>query len=84
MNNKIKVMIGDDSAEYGVNLASKLRESGLYAYTRRKDGNVLLESIKNDSPDVVVVDLTVPNLDAITLMKRTSKMNIKKPEFIIT
>ena len=84
MNNKIKVMIGDDSAEYGVNLASKLRESGLYAYTRRKDGNVLLESIKNDSPDVVVVDLTVPNLDAIALMKRTSKMNIKKPEFIIT
>ena len=47
MNNKIKVMIGDDSAEYGVNLASKLRESGLYAYTRRKDGNVLLEKIKN-------------------------------------
>lgn len=84
MNSKIKVMIGDDSAEYGVNIASKLREAGLYAYTRRKDGNVLLESIKNDVPDVVVVDLTLPNIDAIALMRRIERLKIKKPEFIIT
>lgn len=46
MNNKIKVLIGDDSAESGVSVANKLRERGLYAYTRRKDCNVIFESIK--------------------------------------
>lgn len=29
MNNKIKVLIGDDTAEYGVKIASQLRELGL-------------------------------------------------------
>ena len=48
MNNKVKVLIGDDSAETGVSVANKLREKGMYAYTRRKDCSVILESIKKD------------------------------------
>jgi len=81
---QIKVMIGDDSAEYGVYLASTLRSNGIYAYTRKKDGNVLLEAIQKDCPDVVVVDLSIQNLDAVALMKRISQLTAKKPEFIIT
>ena len=50
MNNKIKVLIGDDSAETGVSTANKLREKGMYAYTRRKDCGEILESIKKDPP----------------------------------
>ena len=69
MNNKIKVLIGDDSAESGVSIANKLREKGLYAYTRRKDCNVILDSIKNDPPDVAVIDVSAQNGDAVTLMK---------------
>ena len=84
MNKIIKVMLGDDSVEYGVNLAGKLRDLGVYAYTRKKDGNVIFDAIQNDTPDVAVVDLTMPNLDAIALMKKLSNTNIKKPEFIVT
>lgn len=84
MDNQIKVMIGDDTAEYGVCLASKLRNSGIYAYTRKKDGMVLLEAIQRDLPDVVVIDLSIQKIDAIALMRRISALDIKKPEFIIT
>ena len=84
MDNQIKVMIGDDTAEYGVCLASKLRNSGIYAYTRKKDGMVLLEAIQRDLPDVVVFDLSIQKIDAIALMRRISALDIKKPEFIIT
>lgn len=84
MDNQIKVMIGDDTAEYGVCLASKLRNSGIYAYTRKKDGMVLLETIQRDLPDVVVIDLSIQKIDAIALMRRISALDIKKPEFIIT
>ena len=66
MNNKIRVLIGDDSAETGVSIANKLRERGMYAYTRRKDCNVILESIKNDPPDVVVIDITAQNGIVVT------------------
>ena len=37
-NKKIKVLIGDDSAEYGITCANELRSLGLYVVTRRKDG----------------------------------------------
>lgn len=80
---KIKVLVGNDTADYGVKIASQLRDSGLYAYTRKGDGNVILESIINDVPDVVVADLTLPGMDAIALMKKVGEISDKKPEFII-
>lgn len=84
MNNKIKVLIGDDSAETGVSIANKLRERGLYAYTRRKDCNVILDSIKNDPPDVAVLDISAQNGDAVTIMKRVKESGVRCPAFIIT
>ncbi|MBQ8960409.1 MAG: sporulation transcription factor Spo0A [Ruminococcus sp.] len=84
MNNKIKVLIGDDSAGTGVSLANKLRERGMYAYTRRKDCAVIAESIRNDPPDVAVVDISSQNGDVISLMKRVKEMAVRFPAFIVT
>ncbi|MBE6845077.1 MAG: sporulation transcription factor Spo0A [Ruminococcus sp.] len=84
MVNKIKVLIGDDSVEYGINCASVLRSMGMYAITRPKDGGTLFETIKNDSPDVVVVDAILPHMDAIELIKKVQALGGKKPEFIVT
>lgn len=84
MNNKIKVLIGDDSAESGVSIANKLRERGMYAYTRRKDCNVILDSVKNDPPDVVVLDISAQNGDAVSVMKRVRELGVKFPVFIVT
>ena len=76
-NRKIKVLIGDDSAEYGIACASALRSMGLYVITRRKDGKALLDAIRNDAPDVVV-------MDAIELMKKVQTSDCKQPAFIVT
>ena len=84
MVNKLKVLIGDDTAEYGIMCASCLRKRGLYVITRQKDGKVLFEAIKNEKPDVVVVDMVIPHYDAVELMKKISNANVKKPMFIIT
>ena len=84
MNNKIKVLIGDDSAETGVSTANKLREKGMYAYTRRKDCGVILESIKKDPPDAAVLDISSQNGDIISLMKTVREMGVKPPVFIVT
>lgn len=84
MVNKIKVLIGDDSVEYGIACANSLRNIGLHVVTRAKDGNVLLDAIKNGSYDVVVVDAILPNIDAIELIKKASTFGGTKPYFIVT
>ena len=83
MNNKVKVLIGDDSAE-AVSIANKLRERGMYAYTRRKDCSVILESVRNDPPDAAVLDVNAQNGDVVTLMKKVKELGVKFPVFVVT
>ncbi|MBR2913683.1 MAG: sporulation transcription factor Spo0A [Oscillospiraceae bacterium] len=84
MKNSKKILIGDDSAEYGITTASALRSYGLYAITRRKDGNVLLNTILSEKPDVVIIDSTMPHMDAIELIKKTKAEASYFPDFIVT
>ncbi|MBE6851719.1 MAG: sporulation transcription factor Spo0A [Ruminococcus sp.] len=84
MKDKKKILIGDDSADYGITTASALRGYGLYAITRRKDGNVLLNTILDEKPDVVIIDSTMPHMDAIELIKRTKAEAPVFPAFIVT
>ena len=84
MQKQVKVLIGDDTAEYGVSCASVLRAQGMYAYTRPKNGNTVLESIRTDTPDVVVIDAALPHMDAIELMKKANAGGGKHPAFIVT
>ncbi|WP_294491889.1 sporulation transcription factor Spo0A [uncultured Ruminococcus sp.] len=83
MNNKIKILIGDDSAQYGVFCAATLRNSGFFVITRQKDGMVIYDAVKNELPDVVIVDAVMPGLDAIELIRKSEKLD-KKPLFIVT
>lgn len=82
-NKKIKVLIGDDSAEYGIACANELRALGLYVVTRHRDGKVILDAIRNDKPDVVVMDAILPNMDAIEILEKSQTFE-SRPAFIIT
>lgn len=82
-NERIKVLIGDDSASNGVKVAATLRENGITAFTRRKSGRAILDSILNDRPDVVITDLTLPDTDAIALIKHVKESFVNIPAFIV-
>ncbi len=79
-----KVLIGDDTPEYGIPAASTLRSYGLYAITRRKDGSVLFNTIMDEKPDIVVADAVMPHLDALELISRVHAEASVVPRFIIT
>ena len=64
MSDRKKVLIGDDTVDFGITTASALRSYDLYAITRRKDGNILLNAIREEKPDVVVIDAVMPHMDA--------------------
>ncbi len=80
---KIKVIIGDPSKEYGCMLANSLRGRGFFAVTRDMDGLMLLEAIRGEEPDVVIVDGIIPGIDAAELIKRCQNF-VHKPFFIVT
>ncbi|WP_028506442.1 sporulation transcription factor Spo0A [Ruminococcus sp. FC2018] len=84
MTGKIKILIGDDSAQYGVFCASSLRSVGFFVITRQKDGMVIYDAIKNEQPDVVIIDAVMPGLDGIELIKKIMASSYKKPMFIVT
>jgi len=46
--------------------------------------SALLETIKSDAPDVVVMDAILPHMDAIELMKKVQASGGKRPQFIVT
>lgn len=84
MNNNIKVLICNDIADDGIRVANKLRTYGFYAYTRHKDGNVILDSIAIDNPDVVVMDSNIPYIDSLSLIRRVKRTALNSPFFIVT
>ena len=84
MNEKIKILIGDDSAQFGVSCASVLRQSGFYVITRPKNGKTVLEAISSERPEVVVIDAVMPEIDAIGLLKKLKSSQGEKPYVIVT
>ncbi len=80
---KIKVLIGDDSEEYGQRCASTLREAGFFCIMRPKDGNIILEAVRDEAPDVAVIDMWMPNLDAVEIMRKLRKAGHSGTMFIV-
>ncbi|MCL1832618.1 MAG: sporulation transcription factor Spo0A [Oscillospiraceae bacterium] len=71
---QIKVLIGDDSAEQGMTWARTLIAKGMYAITRPKNGRAILDTVKSDSYDVVVIEAKMPELDAVSLIMEMKDM----------
>lgn len=84
MEYNIKVLIGDDTLECGIPIAKCLRNLGINAITKKKDGKILYESICMDKPDVVVMDVVLPSMNVIDLMKKVNQSLSSAPAFIVT
>lgn len=83
MQNKIKVLIGDDSIEIGKAFGNILASNGFEVTNVKKNGEILLSSILSKNPDVVVMEAFMQNLDAAAVMSKIVETNIKKPIYII-
>ncbi len=83
MQNKISVLIGDNSTEFGVLCGDILMSEGFDVTIVPKDGIKVVEAIKSFSPDVVVMESFMSQIDAIGVMKDISKSMRIKPNFIV-
>lgn len=80
MNKKLKVMIVQESNEYTLHCAKFLENYGFDIVTVTKDGSKVIEHIKINTPDVVLMDAFMPRLDALGVLEQLKTENLtKKP-----
>jgi len=77
MEKKLKVVIADDSTEFGNLCKTVLNDYGVEATLCEKDGMKLLEKVKNSKPDVILADVFMPNLDILGVLDNLKNSEIK-------
>ncbi len=73
MENTIKILIAEDSAEFADSKTSIYKDFNVEPSFCAKDGTVLLEEIRRQSPDVVIMDMFMKNIDAVGIMKNAKR-----------
>ena len=84
MDKKLKILLADDKTEFGKECAAALKSKGFDVYMTPKDGLKVFKDVERLSPDVVLMDMFMPNLDALGVMKRIQNYEIHhKPSYLI-
>ncbi len=80
---KLKVLVVDDEPEF-VELIKFGLECKGYDVIVAFDGNDGLKKIKKEKPDAVLLDILMPGLDGIEVLRRIRRGNKDLPVFIVT
>lgn len=85
MSEQISILIIDDNIEFCAVLNQYLNQmEGLTVKGIAKDGLDGISKIKALRPDVIILDIIMPNLDGIGVLERMSRMQfLKKPIVIV-
>lgn len=83
MEKKLKIVIGDDTAEFGQNCARAFKAYGMTAVLCEKDGESIVEKIKSEKPDVVLADVFMPNLDILGVLKQIRELPQKQQPLLM-
>lgn len=74
MNTKTKVLLADESEEFGIPCASALRSFGFDVVVVKKEGAALPQIVGEQHPDVLIMDAFMAGLDAIGVLKKLEKL----------
>ncbi|AAM24528.1 two-component system response regulator (stage 0 sporulation protein A) [Caldanaerobacter subterraneus subsp. tengcongensis MB4] len=84
MIKKIRIAIADDNKEFANILAEYLSaQQNIEVVGVANDGNQAIEIIKNQSPDLLILDIIMPYLDGIGVLEKINEEQLKKPKILI-
>ncbi len=84
MKTKLKVLIADDSGEFGQNCARVLENYGMDVILCEKDGARVIQEAEKHKIDVILADVFMRNLDALgVLAELKTKEKAKTPLVIV-
>lgn len=84
MKNKIKILIADDSVDCSYTLSTYLSsQEEVETVLVASDGVEACEMILAEKPDVVLLDIIMPQLDGLGVLERLAQENIRLPYIIM-
>ena len=83
MNKPVKILIAGDADEWALKMAEELNRLGASPFIAARDGVAVLDSIEDSSPDLVMMELFMPRLDAIGVMHAVHKDKESGPMFVV-
>lgn len=83
MTKQLKVIIADETAEFGQKCAEILKENGMKVMLCAKDGNKVISAIKQQRADVVIADVFMPGVDILGVLKFLKETEIKDKPMVV-
>lgn len=79
----MKVLLVDDEEEFVTTLAERLELRGMEAHAVT-DGEAALAAIESDCPQIVVLDIMMPGIDGLEVLKRIKTQIPDLPVILLT
>ena len=80
---KRKMLVVDDEVDFVELMKMRLEANG-YEVIIANNGKDALERVKKDKPDGVLLDIMMPEMDGLTVLKKIRSENAQLPIFITT
>ena len=81
---KIRICIADDNQQLLQMLTDFIsKQDDMIVVDKSMDGNKTLEMVEHQKPDVLLLDIIMPNLDGLGVLEKLQTMPVKKPYTII-
>lgn len=74
--NRISVLIVDDNVNYCNEIKAELLRYGIFDVTACYDGITAISFIERNRPDVMLLDLVMPNVDGMEVLRALSEKNL--------
>ena len=78
-----KILVIDDEPSIRDLLDTLLRRKG-YTVVLAESGQKGLELFRREHPDVIVLDLKMPGMDGLTVLREVRNLNPKQPVIVLT
>ncbi len=84
MEKQIKVIICADDGEWSREHIEALSSRGAQVQITGRNGTALVKKIREEKPDAVLMDLFMPGMDALGVMRQVQAEGIRRPAFFVT
>jgi Response regulator containing CheY-like receiver, AAA-type ATPase, and DNA-binding domains len=80
---KRKILVVDDEVDFVELITLRLEASG-YEVIAANNGKDALDRVKKDKPDGILLDIMMPEMDGLTVLKKIRSTDAMIPVFITT
>jgi len=84
MTKKLRILIADDESIIRLDLKEMLEEHGHQVVGEANDGKVAVELAEKLAPDLIVMDIKMPNLDGLGAVKQINGGKKRIPVVMVT